>query len=79
MTIDFMSSDESSLENGNELLVSRPLPWESSSVSLFKKTLDDKALKQKTPLARRQMKTWKTGMLSTRSKPSGDYPDWAFQ
>ena len=62
-----MSSDESSLEDGNEKCKS------------FQKTLDDKALKQKTPLARRQMKTRKTGMPSTRSKLGGDYLDWAFQ
>ena len=79
MTMDFMSSDESGVDDGNEVLMSKPLPWESPSVTLFKKTLDDAALQQKSPLAKRQMKPRKRGMPSTRSKPSADYPDWAYQ
>ena len=79
LTMDFMSSDESATDEGNEVLVTRPLPWESVSVTQFKRSLDDAALEQKSPLAKRQMKTRKRGMPSDRSKPgSGDYPAWAY-
>ena len=30
MTMDLMSSDESCYEGGEEVLVSKPLPWESA-------------------------------------------------
>ena len=63
MTMDFMSSDQSGVDDGNEVLLSKPLPWESPSVTLFKKTLDDAALQQKSPLAKRQMKPRKRECL----------------
>lgn len=78
LTMDFMSSDESANEDGNDVLVSRPLKWESASVTQFKCSIDDIALKQKSPLARRHMKTRKRGLPSDRSNPCGDYPIWAF-
>ena len=79
MTMDFMSSDESCTEEGSDVLVSKPLSWESASVSIFKKSLDDASLDQKSPLAKRQMKPRRRGMTSSRLKPIGDYPDWAFR
>ena len=66
ITMNFMPSDESCTEEN-------PL-----CVTAFKKTLDDAALDQKSPLAKRQMKPRRRGMPSARPKPVGDYPDWAF-
>lgn len=43
LTMDFMSSDESSVEDGQEVLVSKPLPWQSQKVTLFKQALDEAA------------------------------------
>ena len=78
LTMDFMSSDESATDEGKEVLVTRPLPWESVSVTQFKLSLDSAALEHKSPLAKRQMKTRKRGVPSDRPKPCGDYPVWAF-
>lgn len=78
MTMDFMSSDESCIEEGDEVLVSKPLPWESGKVTHFKQALDDAALQEKSPLAKRQMKPRHRGMHSSRLKPSREYPSWAF-
>ena len=52
MTTDFMSSDENGTDNGEEVLISKPLPWESTVVKRFKRKLDDAALEEKTPLAK---------------------------
>jgi len=79
VTMDFMSSDESCTEDGSDVLVSKPLSWESASVTGFKKTLDDAALDKKSSLAKRQMKPRRKGMPSARPKPAGDYPNWAFE
>ena len=61
MTIDFMSSDESCYEGDEEVLVSKPLPWESGKVTHFKQVHDDAALQEKSPLAKRQMKLRRRG------------------
>ena len=81
MTMDFMSSDESCIEEGDEeVLVSKPLPWESGKVAHFKQALDDAAFQEKSPLAKRQMKPRRRGMHSSRPKPrsTSEYPSWAF-
>lgn len=78
LTMEFMSTDESSTEEGNDVLVSKPLPWEAASVAAFKAVLDNAALGHKSPLAKRQMKPRRKGIPSDRPKPTGDYPDWAF-
>ena len=57
MMIDFMSSDESCYEGDEEVLVSKPLPWESGKVTHFKQALDEATLQEKSPLAKRQMKS----------------------
>ena len=54
--MDFMSSDESCYEGDEEVLVSKPLPWESGKVTHFKQALDDAALQEKSPLVKRQIK-----------------------
>ena len=78
VTMDFMSSDESCTEEDQDVLVSKPLPWQSERVAHFKQTLDEAALQQKSPLAKRQMKPRRKGMPSSRPQPCGDFPDWAF-
>ena len=56
VTMDFMSSDESASDEGKEVLLTKPLQWESLCVAEFKRSLDDAAIEQKSPLATRQMK-----------------------
>ena len=50
---DFMSSEESDVDNGDEVLVVRSLPWHSSQVNQLLQQLDVKSLLEKKPLARR--------------------------
>ena len=52
----FISSDESRCEDGVDVLITKSLPWQSQTMTLFKEKLDLAALGEKTPLARRQMK-----------------------
>ena len=73
-----MSSDESGIEEGDEVLILKPLPWESAEVAHFKQALDDAALEEKSPQAKRQMKPRLRGTHSARSKPCSEYPSWAF-
>ena len=77
LKIDIMSSDESDYEGDKEVIVSRPLPWLSANVVHFKKKLDDVALKNKSPQARRQMKERLEGSPSLRAQPK-DFPSWVF-
>lgn len=70
---------ESANEDGKEVFVTKPLPWQSERVTLFKQTLDEAAKIEKTPLARRQMKERRTGVSSSRPKPIGEFPAWVFK
>ena len=76
LTIDLMSSDESADEEGEELLVTHPLPWLSDTVSQFKLSLDQQIMQSKTPQARRQMKKRMVGCPSKRSILE-NLPSWA--
>ena len=79
MKIDVMSSEESGEEGGEEVIVSRPLPWLSANVTQFFRQLDDEGVKRKSPQAKRQMKTRKCGLPSTRPKPTTEaFPSWEF-
>ena len=71
-----MSSDESADEEGEELLVTHPLPWLSDTVSQFKLSLDQQIMQSKTPQARRQMKKRMVGCPSKRSILE-NLPSWA--
>lgn len=77
LSMEFMSSDESGMDDGKDVLITKPLNWESEAVANFKRALDDQSFRQKSPLAKRQMKTRKRGMPSSRPRPSGDFPSWA--
>lgn len=72
-----MSSDESGDDEGNEVIVSHPLPWLSGSVVQFKKALDDVSMKSKSPQSRREMKERRRGAPSLQPQPEG-FPSWVF-
>ena len=67
--VNFMSSEES--DDGEDIEV-RPLSWRSDRVTTFLHSLDDKARDNKSPQARRQMKTRRVGDPSSRVKPTHD-------
>ncbi len=52
MTIDAMSSEESDMEEGDQVIMLHPLPWLSQSVLQLKLTLDDQIKSSKSPQAR---------------------------
>lgn len=67
----FMSSEESD-SNDEEVIVVRQLPWRSNRVTTFLHSLDDKGREEKSPQARRQMKTRRMGTSSSRIEPTSD-------
>ena len=74
---DFMSSEESGIENEEEVLIVRPLVWRSPQVNQLFLQLDDKVFLEKKPLARRQMKRHVMGNHSDRPMPIVNIPEWA--
>ena len=78
LIVEFMSSEESDVDDGDEVLTIHPLPWRAANVdSLFHK-LDETTLKSKSPQARRQMKKRVLGADSNRACPSdAGVPSWA--
>ena len=79
ISLDFVSSDESCSEKGVDVFLCKPLLWQSERVTNFKQSLDQAALQEKSPLAKRQMKPRRTGSPSTRPKPTGEFPAWVFK
>ena len=73
---DFMSSEESDVDNGDEVLVVRSLPWRSSQVNQLFQRLDDVRLLEKKPLALRQTKRRVVGAPSNCPIPCGNVPAW---
>ena len=74
-----MSTDESDLDDGKEILVNHQLPWLSDTVNNFKQVLDQESLKGKSQQSLRQMKTRVEGSPSTRQQPETQkYPAWGF-
>ena len=57
---EFMSSEES---DGEDIVI-HPLPWRSAKVDDVLSKIDAFILKQKSPQARRQMKSRKIGAVS---------------
>jgi hypothetical protein len=76
MIIDAMSSEESDMEEGDDVIVVHPLPWLSQSVVQLKLTLDDQIKSSKSPQARRQMKKRLLGSPSKRDA-ADSLPPWA--
>lgn len=67
-----ISSDESD----GEAIVMKDLPWRSSRVTDFFKSLDEEAARHKSMQAKRQTKQRILGGSSIRSKPD-KVPSWA--
>ena len=79
MCLEFMSSDESGIDEDKEVIISHPLPWLSPSVQQLKKKLDDASFKNKSPQAKRMIKERVVGTFSSRPKPTNDtVPSWVF-
>ena len=76
MTIDLMSSEESGMDDHEEVIIVHPLPWLSEKIIQFKETLDLQAKKEKTPQAHRQMKQRVIGSPSRRPQKPG-LPSWS--
>ena len=75
--MEYMSSEESGIDDENEVIIVKSLPWRSVHVGQMFRRLDDKGLEEKSPQARRQTKKRVTGEISSRPKPVGDLPPWA--
>ena len=77
--MEFMSSDESGIEEDKEVIISHPLPWLSPNVQQFKRRLDEASKKDKSPQARRMIKERVEGSPSCRSCATKDnIPSWVF-
>ena len=73
-----MSSEESEIDEEDEVLTIHPLPWRSAKVDALFHKLDETTFKAKSPQARRQMKKRVLGTESSRSYPSSaGVPSWA--
>ena len=76
MCLEMMSSDDSDMDEDDEVYRVRALPWRKEAVKRMFNTLDNEALKIKTQQAKRQMKRRTEGTLSERPRPMG-MPTWA--
>lgn len=77
MTPEYMSSDESGMEEDDDTLVIHYLSWRAKAVNDLFKYLDDRIWTKKSALARRQTrKRVVSSTPSSRPQPSSS-PDWA--
>ena len=75
LSVEMMSSEESEIDEEEEIPTVHPLPWRASKVDVMFKRLDEE---NKSPQARRQMKKRCIGSDSIRSCPLADkFPKWA--
>ena len=73
-----MSSEESAIEDEEEILFVHPLSWRSTKVDTFFAALDQTAKENKSPQALCQMKKRVIGSQSKREILVGaDFPRWA--
>lgn len=71
--------DNEDEDEESDVFVVRPLPWRSTAVDNFFKSLDAHSKGQKTKQAVRQMKSRVLGASSSRPKPlDKTIPRWAF-
>ena len=70
---DLMSSDESD----GEVITVKSLPWRSSVVNNFFKSLDEEAYTRKSQQAKRQTKKRLCGGPSDRPEPTIKLPPWS--
>ena len=75
-----MSSEESEVEGGEEIIIVKHIPWRSDQVSALMQRVDSKIKLDRTPQATRQAKKRIYRGESTRPKPSIDenMPSWLF-
>ena len=74
-----ISSEEDNDDDDEDVFVIQPLPWCSTAVDNFFKSLDAHSKGQKMKQAVRQMKSRVIGAPSNRSKPlEKTIPNWAF-
>lgn len=74
-----MSSEESSMDEEEEVLKVHSLSWRARKVNAMFERLDGEAGKSKTPQAKRQRKRRVTGESSQRQQPADlNLPNWIF-
>ena len=56
MKLDLISSEESEMDDGEEVLTLHPIPWRSEKVDQMFSILDNEIMKSKSPQSQRQMK-----------------------
>ncbi|XP_028516291.1 uncharacterized protein LOC110243926 [Exaiptasia diaphana] len=78
MRVDYMSSEESDLEDGSPVYLVKPLVWESSDLKKRKRSLDKHHRESLPSLVRRRVIRRKEGPPSLRNKPAS-CPEWACQ
>ena len=79
MISELMSSEESDLDDEEEVIKIHHLPWRASKVAQMFEQLDMEANKMKTPQLRRQRKRRVIGEDSQRKKPADEnIPNWVF-
>ena len=76
LTTDFMSSEESGSEDGEEINIVMELPWRSSLVDEFFQSLDSQLMSEKSAKAKQQTKGRVKGQNQLRPAP-GNAPGWA--
>ena len=69
LVVEMMSSEDSEVDEEEEVLAVHPLPWRASKVDVMLKRLDDDMKETKSLQARRQMKKRCVGHDSIRSPP----------
>lgn len=80
MESEFISSEESANdEEGDDIIIIKPLLWRADKVSRFFHQLDEKSLANKTPQARRQRKCRVISSdPSDRPQPEANkFPAWS--
>ena len=82
MELEVMSSEESGIEAGDEIIVVKSLPWRHDQVNSLIQRLDDKIKNDRSPQAARQSKRRIYGTrISTRCQPliNDSMPAWLFK
>ena len=69
MKLDIMSSEESDMDEEEEVLIIHPLEWRSDKLERMFLILDNEITKSKSPQAQRQMKRRVVGDKSQRPVP----------
>ena len=67
LVIEYTSSEESRMDDDNEVIIVKPLPWHSSYVNQMFHRFDDKVIAEKSPQLQCKMKKRVTGEPSIPS------------